>query len=82
MPRNKSVSNVVSITPEPASVSPLLYDIPATARIMSTTTFAIRELCRSGRLKFVRIGHRWLVSTAAMRNFISQAERSTLTERA
>jgi hypothetical protein len=39
---------------------------------MSTTVFAVRELCRSGRLKFVPIGHKWLISPRAIQEFIDE----------
>jgi len=79
-------SNGVSVGPrslpsptEPslsAGVSPLLHDISTTAKLMSTTTFAVRQLCRAGQLKYVRIGHRWLISPQAIQRFISQAENT------
>jgi excisionase family DNA binding protein len=59
-----------------APIPPLLHDIPTTAKLMSTTCWAVRELCRAGRLKFVRVGHRWLISTEAIRTFIQEAERA------
>jgi len=58
----------------PASTPAFLHDITTTARLMSTTCWAVRELCRSGRLKFVRVGHRFLISTEAIRTFIQEAE--------
>jgi len=58
-----------------AAVQPLLYDISTTAVMLSTTVFAVRELCRSGKLKFVPLGHRWLISASAMQDFIAQAEQ-------
>jgi hypothetical protein len=61
----------------PAPTPALLHDIPATAQLMSTTTWAVRTLCRSGQLKFVRVGHRWLISPEAIRAFIQSAERET-----
>jgi excisionase family DNA binding protein len=64
-----------AVLAEPAP-APLLYDIPSTAKILSTTTFAVRELCRSNRLKFVRLGHRWLISLDAIHRFIRDAERA------
>lgn len=71
--KNHSTQPDVSvIAPLPA----LLHDIPTTAKLMSTTTWAVRELCRSGRLKYVRIGHRFLISTEAIRDFIAQCERA------
>jgi hypothetical protein len=54
----------------------LLRDIPTTATMMGTTTFAVRELCRSGQLKYISIGHRWLISTSAMQAFITRAEKA------
>ena len=53
-----------------------LYDIPTAARRMSTTVFAVRELCRSGKLKYVQIGHKWLISPAAIQAFIRAAEQA------
>ena len=69
--RNSSAAALPEISQPPA----FLHDIRTTARLMSTTCWAVRELCRSGRLKFVRIGHRWLVSTDAIQRFIAEAEK-------
>jgi excisionase family DNA binding protein len=71
--RNSSAQPIEASSPE---LTPLLYDIPSTAKILSTTTFAVRELCRSNRLKFVRLGHRWLISLDAIHKFIRDAERA------
>ncbi len=51
-----------------------LMDIPTAALRMSTTVFAVRELCRSGQLKFVPIGHKWLISPGAIQQFIREQE--------
>jgi len=64
------------IVPEPAPIPALLHDIRTTAKLMSTTCWAVRELCRAGRLRYVRIGHRWLVSTEAIREFIKKTEKA------
>jgi hypothetical protein len=53
-------------------------DIPTAARLMSTTVFAIRELCRSGELIYVPIGHKWLLSPEAIRTFIRKREQEAL----
>jgi len=53
-----------------------LHDIPTAAAKMSTTIFAVRELMRSGKLKFVVIGHKWLVSPAAIQEFIRANEQA------
>jgi excisionase family DNA binding protein len=76
--RSSAVShgNSTVTTLEVAAPVPLLHTIPEASRLMSTTPWAVRELCRSGQLKFVRIGHRWLVSTEAIRRFIAQAEKA------
>jgi hypothetical protein len=52
-----------------------LMDIPTAAARMSTTVFAVRELCRSGQLKFVPIGHKWLISPGAIQDFIDRKEQ-------
>jgi len=70
MPSNKKVRSVTSET------SPLyLVDIPEASRRLSTTVFAIRELIRSGRLKFISIGHKQLISPAAIQDFIAASEK-------
>ncbi|MGB2593266.1 MAG: hypothetical protein WBF09_20580 [Candidatus Acidiferrum sp.] len=53
-------------------------DIPTAARRMSTTVFAVRELCRSGELLKVVIGHKWLLSDEAIRDFIRKREQAAL----
>ena len=53
-----------------------LMDIPTAALRMSTTVFAVRELCRSGQLKFVPIGHKWLISPGAIQDFICKREQA------
>jgi hypothetical protein len=59
----------------PADISQLyLLDIPTTARLLSTTTFAVRELCRSGELVYLNIGHKFLISHEAIRTFIRKRE--------
>jgi hypothetical protein len=72
-----AVTSDVALSPA-LRIPALLYDIPTTAKLMGTTTFAVRELCRSGRLKFVPIGHRWLISPIAMQEFIAQTEKEML----
>ncbi len=52
-----------------------LMDIPTAASRMSTTVFAIRTLCRDGELKYVPIGHKWLISPGAIQDFIRRKEQ-------
>jgi excisionase family DNA binding protein len=72
---HKQTSPAQPIEASSPELTPLLYDIPSTAKILGTTTFAVRELCRADRLKFVRLGHRWLISLDAIHKFIRDAER-------
>ncbi len=53
-----------------------LMSIPTAALRMSTTVFAVRELCRSGQLKYVPIGHKWLISPGAIQDFIRSKEQA------
>lgn len=66
----------VPASPITTPPSPYLHDIPTAAALMSTTIFAVRELCRSGKLKFVAIGHRWLISPQAIQEFIHENEQA------
>jgi hypothetical protein len=61
-PNKQTVVNAPVVIPQHKD----LYTIPETAVRMSTTVFAIRELCRSGELKYVPIGHAWLISPGAI----------------
>jgi excisionase family DNA binding protein len=70
MPSNKKVRSVTS------EASPLyLIDIPEASRRLSTTVFAIRELIRSNKLKFIFVGHKQLISPQAIQDFIRASER-------
>jgi hypothetical protein len=55
-----------------------LMDIPTAARLLSTTVFAVREICRSGELVYIAIGHKWLLSPDAIRAFIRKKEQQAL----
>ena len=61
-------------------IEPLLMDIETAARKLSTRASVVRELIRSGRLKFVSIGDRHLVSHAALEEFIANNQKYYGTE--
>jgi hypothetical protein len=63
-----------TMSPAPL-VGLFLIDIPTAAKLMSTTVFAVRELCRSRELAYVVIGHKWLLSSDAIRAFIRKREQ-------
>jgi hypothetical protein len=70
--KQRVTTTLQEISPAPDSL--LLVGIPEAAGRMSTTVFAVRELCRSGRLKFVPIGHKWLISPRAIQEFIDKSQ--------
>ena len=76
MPRLKS--SVVPIK-QPVEVTALLpkdlYTIPEVAVRMSTTVFAVRSECRSGALRYIAIGHAWLISPQAIQDYIRRREK-------
>jgi hypothetical protein len=79
--RDQSVQTKNKKIEQPFVVNPnelFLMDIPTAARLLSTTVFAVRELCRSGELVYVAIGHKWLLSPNAIRSFIRNREQKTL----
>jgi excisionase family DNA binding protein len=51
-----------------------LYAIPEVARRLNTTVPAVRELIRSGRLRYLQIGHKMLISPTAIEDFIRTNE--------
>ena len=53
----------------------LLMDIPEVARRLNTTVWAVRSLIRSGQLRYVQIGHKMLLSSKAIADFIVATER-------
>ena len=63
-------------SPAPNLNELFLMDIPTAALRMSTTVFAVRELCRSGQLKYVPIGHKWFISPGAIQDFIRKQEQA------
>jgi hypothetical protein len=62
------------VVPDFPSDSLYLLDIPTTARKLSTTIFAVRELIRSNKLKFIAVGHKQLISPSAIQAFIADNE--------
>ena len=58
-----------------------LFDIPEAAESMCTTIFAIRQLCRSGMLRYAEIGHKFLISHDAIQDCIRLMEDRTKAKR-
>ena len=65
-PSRKNISSVVpAVHPEP-----LLLDIPAAARALSTTVWAVRALLWDKQIPFVKIGRKHLVRPADLNHYI------------
>lgn len=73
MPVHKKIATQLSVV-VPISEK-FLLSIPEAAALMSTTVFAVRELCRAGDLKYVPIGHAWRISPDAIRAYIREQEQ-------
>ena len=73
MPMGKKIPGVAVPALVPNDL--FLMDIPTAASRMSTTVFAVRTLCRDGELKYVPIGHKWLISPGAIQDFIRRKEQ-------
>lgn len=69
----EKTANVPAV-PDPSVESLFLIDISTAARLMSTTVFAVRQLLRDGEIAYLNIGHKWLISPDAIRNFIRKNE--------
>ena len=72
----KNASVVPAVIRHPNDL--FLMDIPTAASRMSTTVFAVRTLCRDGELKYVPIGHKWLISPGAIQDFIRRKEQEAI----
>jgi excisionase family DNA binding protein len=51
---------------------PILLTIPASAQVLSTTTWAIRELLWSKKIPHIKLGKRFLIDPADLRAFVAQ----------
>jgi helix-turn-helix protein len=66
----KSPSPIVSI--DTAMPEPLLLDIKATARALSSTPWTVRNLLWAKKIPFIKIGRRFLIDPADLRLFIDR----------
>jgi hypothetical protein len=53
-------------------VEPLLLDIKAAARALSSTVWAVRSLLWSGDVPYIKIGRRFLIDPADLRAYIAR----------
>lgn len=52
--------------------TPLLLNIPDAARVLGTTTWAIRQMLWSKTIPFVKIGKRYLIAPADLEAYVAQ----------
>jgi excisionase family DNA binding protein len=52
-----------------------LYTIPEVAKRLNTNVPAVRALIRSGRLRYLQIGHKMLIAPTAIEDFIRANEK-------
>jgi len=53
-------------------VEPILVDIKGAARMLSSTTWTVRNLLWAKKIPFVKIGRRFLIDPADIRAFIAR----------
>ena len=75
MSQKTSKNNVQAAdsVPQPA---PLLVDIKGAAHLLSVGPWAIRELLWGRKLKFIRIGKKFLIDPQDIRTFITENKRA------
>ena len=64
---SKKNTSVPAVIPEP-----LLLDIHGAARALSATPWAVRSLLWDGQIPFIKIGRRFLVDPADLREYIAR----------
>jgi hypothetical protein len=66
---------------QPVTTPKFLMDVPDAASSMCTTVFAIRQLCRSGMLRYSQPGHAFLISPDAIQDCIRLMEEHAKAKR-
>jgi hypothetical protein len=66
MPRKKTSAPP---SPNASAQSRNFFDIPGAAVELLTTVPAVRSLIRTNKLKFIRIGHKMIISRQAIEDF-------------
>lgn len=69
MRHTKQKTTAASVVPASAAPERLLVDIPTAAKMLSTTTWQVRSLHWSRRLRFVKLGKKFVVSVEKVRAF-------------
>ncbi len=59
-------------TATPAQPEPLLVDIKAAASLLSSTVWAMRQLLWGKKIPYIRIGRRFLIDPADLRQFVAR----------
>jgi len=67
---DKNRPSIVSI--DAAAPEPLLLDIKGAARVLSSTTWTVRNLLWAKKIPFIKIGRRFLIDPADLRAFIAR----------
>jgi excisionase family DNA binding protein len=59
-------------------VEPILVDIKGAARMLSSTTWTVRNLLWAKKIPFVKIGRRFLIDPADIRAFIAREKAAQM----
>lgn len=65
-------TNTLSVVPSAVSPEPILLDIPAAARALCTTPWAVRSLLWDRKIPFIKIGRKHLIDPADLRAYIAR----------
>lgn len=57
---------------EQKPVVPLLVDLRTAAQMLGTSLSTVRKLTRSKKIRYTRLGKRWLVSPDDLQRFVSR----------
>ena len=75
-PNGVTLKNTHLITPETSVAvgvpEPLLLDIPAAARALSTTVWCVRDLLWSKKIPHIKLGRKFLIDPADLRAFVAR----------
>ena len=72
----KTSNNVQIVDSAPQPEPPLLVDILGAAHLLSVGPWAVRELLWGRKLKFIKIGKKFLIDPQDIRAFIVENKRA------
>lgn len=60
---------------------PNMLSIKKAAEQFGISQYFLRNLCRSGKVRFVRVGNRWLVNVDSLSKYFNEGDNPAVSEK-